>query len=302
MANQAIGLAEALGVPFTLHTTRADGWWTFLPPTLWPHPLAMKEDGSRFTPPWPDVIISSGRRAVAAALAIKKASGGKSFAIHIQDPHINPKHFDVVIVPEHDKLRGENVWITRGSLHRVRAAMLAQTPPDARLASLPHPLVAVLVGGSTKRQNVTTKSFHNFAKMLRSMAAQNNASLAITPSRRTGKGNEEIFRAALAGTSSWMWDGTGENPYFAMLAAADAIIVTGDSVSMVTEAAATGKPVYIHEFYTDKKFQPLFAALYRDGMARPFTGHLESWSYTPENETEIIAARLKSLLLTHANR
>ena len=297
MANQAIGLAEALGIPFELHYTRQNVPWAFLPPTLWPHKLAMKEDGSSFASPWPDVVMSSGRRSVAPAMAIKKASGGKTFAIHIQDPQTNLKHFDLIIVPEHDRLRGENVWTTRGSLHRISAAKLAQTPPDARFASLPHPLVAVLVGGSTKRQNVPAESFADFAKMLRSMAAKNNASLAITPSRRTGKDNEEILRSTLADTSFWIWDGAGENPYFAMLAAADAIIVTGDSVSMVTEATATGKPVYIYEFYKDKKFQPLFATLYRDGIAKPFTGALESWHYTPRNDTEEVAAKLKPLLL-----
>lgn len=295
MANQAIGLAEALGIPFEVHYVREDAPWAFLPPIFWPKPLAMKEGGGSFTPPWPDVVISSGRRSVATAMAIRKASGGKTFAIHIQRPQAPLKNFDLVIVPQHDGLYGDNVIITRGAMHRVSGKRLQEARAHPRFSHMKHPLVAVLVGGATKRAHVPAQSFRNFAAVLAAAISAAGGSLVLTPSRRTGKENEAVLRETLPG--AWIWDGSGENPYFHMLAEADAIVVTADSASMVTEATATGKPVYIYELYKDTKFQPFYAQLYEAGIARPFTGTIESWSYAPTNETEEVAAKIRTLLL-----
>jgi mitochondrial fission protein ELM1 len=295
MTNQAVGLAEALGLTYGVHHTRQDMWWRFLPPALWPAPLAMKEGGGSFASPWPDVVISSGRRSVATAMAIRKASGGKTFTIHIQRPGAPLRNFDLVIVPAHDGLRGENVITTRGAMHRISQKRLEQARITPRFAQIKRPFVAVLVGGATKRADIPTGAFRSFAATLAAAISAAGGGIALTPSRRTGAENIQILRAALP--DAWIWDGTGDNPYFNMLAEADVIIVTGDSVSMVSEACATGKPVYIYELYHDPKFKPLFAALQKSGVARPFTGTIESWNYTPIDETAEVAAKIKPLLL-----
>ncbi len=295
MTNQAVGLAEALELTYEVHHTRQDIWWKFLPPALWPAPLAMKEGGGSFAAPWPDVVISSGRRSVATAMAIRKASGGKTFAIHIQRPGAPLRNFDLVIVPEHDGLRGENVITTRGSMHRISQKRLTEARATPRFAQMKRPLVAVLVGGATKRAEIPPETFRNFAATLAAAISKSGGSIALTPSRRTGKENVAILREALP--NAWIWDGGGENPYFNMLAEADTIIVTGDSASMVSEASATGKPVYIYELYKDSKFQPMFAELQKAGIARPFTGTIENWHYAPADETAGVAEKIRSLLL-----
>jgi mitochondrial fission protein ELM1 len=300
MTNQAVGLAEALGLNYQLHHTRQDVWWRFLPPALWPAPLAMKEGGGSFTAPWPNVVISSGRRSVATAMAIGQASGGKTFTIHIQRPQAPLHHFDLVIVPQHDGLSGANVITTRGSLHRISSKRLAAARTTPRFAHMKRPLIAVLVGGATKRAEIPAQTWRNFAATLGAAILTSGGSMVMTPSRRTGKENEAILRNALP--DAWIWDGTGENPYFNMLAEADAILVTGDSASMVSEASATGKPVYIYELYHDPKFQPMLAELQKAGIARPFTGTIESWNYTPVDETAEVAARIRPLLLAHRLR
>jgi hypothetical protein len=125
--------------------------------------------------------------------------------------------------------------------------------------------------------------------------------LMITPSRRTGARNEEILRRGLAGLPAEIWDGRGENPYFGILGLADHIVVTGDSVNMVSEAASSGKPVHVvHLRGGSPKFTRFHEALQAAGIARPFTGELESWSYTPLDETRRVAAEIRRRLLARA--
>ncbi len=297
MRNQAIGLAEALGLPYDIKTVRSNVPWGWLPATLWPLPLQLNADGGTFAPPWPDVLISCGRRSVASALAIKRASGGKTFAIHIQQPQVNPKLFDLVIVPEHDRLRGPNVITMQGAIHRITPEKLAAAAavPEPRFAHLPRPLVAVLVGGPTKRQKDFAPVITDLTTKLKQAVAQDGVGLAVTISRRTGAANEQILRDGLAGLPAYIWDGQGDNPYLNMLAQADAIIVTGDSISMVSEACSTGKPVYIHEVDRGSRFTPFFDYLYQNNMARVFEGRIESWEYhslKTEHVVNLIKAKL----------
>ena len=111
--------------------------------------------------------------------------------------------------------------------------------------------------------------------------------LALTPSRRTSPEARAALRQAILPGGGWMWDGTGGNPYFGLLALADAIVVTEDSVSMVSEAAATAAPVLLAGLPGRSRRIRLFNRyLQEDGRVRPFTGRLETWPVTPMDDTQ----------------
>jgi mitochondrial fission protein ELM1 len=154
------------------------------------------------------------------------------------------------------------------------------------LASLPRPLVSVLVGGKNKHQDFTPFLARDFAQKLID-AAQSGHGLAVSFSRRTGQANEAILREALNGFSCYIWDGKTENPYLGFLSLSDAIIVTSDSISMLSEACSTGKPVYIYELpNAGRRHQELVNSLIKTGKARYFKGKVEKWDYTPLAETQ----------------
>src|SRR3954454_17439944 len=150
MASQALGVAEAAGFPFVEKPLAVRRPWIWAAPSLWIAPLhAVMQSGRRLTPPWPDAVIGCGRNAVRPALAIKSASGGKTVAAHIQDPRFGRHPFDLLIVPQHDRLRGPRVLVTQGAVHRVTPARLAaEIRRFPALASLPRPIIGVLIGGA----------------------------------------------------------------------------------------------------------------------------------------------------------
>lgn len=293
--NQCLGLAEALGVTPEIKRINLRGVWKYLSPYFrlgnrW------ALTGDPLQPPWPDLLIASGRKSIAASLAIKNASKGKTFTVQVQDPRVKPNLFDLVVVPGHDPTRGENVLVTQAALHRVTPEKLQKEAEKFkdRLEKLPRPRVAVLIGGNSKVHALTPTIMGDAAEMLEKLAKKEGAGLMVTASRRTGIDNEAILRARLRGLDADIWDGAGDNPYFAYLAWADYIIVTADSVSMVSEAVSTGKPVYVVELEGgSRRFNLFHDSLQKKGLTRPFAGKLESWSYTPPQDTLMVANEIK---------
>ncbi len=295
--NQALGLAEAVGVAFTEKHVHSALPWRWLPPALWPPGVLGVGRGDALEPPWPALVISSGERAVGPALAIRKRAGGAVFSVHIQHPRVNPGGFDLVVVSAHDRLSGPNVRVTLGALNRITTAKLEAAGAQFRdsFAHLPRPLVAVLVGGSNQVYRMSPAVISRLARDLADLARDGGAGLLVTTSRRTGRQAGQALRDALDGLPVWFWDGGGENPYFAFLALAETIVVTADSVSMVSEAASTGKPVYVVALEGGErgKFARFHEAFRDAGITRPFNGKLESWRYDPLRETADIAAEIK---------
>lgn len=270
--------------------------WKQLSPWLrWGHRLALAGGSDKINPPWPDLIIASGRKSIGIALDIKRQSGGKTIIVQVQDPRINPSHFDLVIVPKHDRMRGDNVIVTSGSLHRVTPDKIAkeQKKSEAAFLSLTQPRVAVLIGGNSKSHQMTADDARRLAMQLKSL----DASLMVTVSRRTDAENARVLREALIGPNVFFWDGQGDNPYFAMLGFADYIVVTEDSVSMASEAISTGKPVYIAKLSGGSdKFTRFHAHLQGRGYTRPFEGKLERWVYDPPDDMTRAVAEIRKLL------
>ena len=297
MENQCVGLAEAVGIPCEVkHVRRPRAPLMYLPPRFWPKPLNRTATGVFLAPPWPDLLISSGRGSVAAALAVREASARKTFAVHIQSPYVRPSYFDLVVVPLHDSLRGNNVLVARTALHRITRERLSEAAQrfKAVFSHLPHPLIAVLVGGSNKHQQFSADVLCRLADGLVQAARESGGSLAVTPSRRTGKENERILRELLRSVPTFFWDGASDNPYLGILALSDAIVVTSDSVSMASEASATGKPLYVFSVGAEGgKLHEFHKTLMKDGIARPFTDTVQWWSYNPPDETGKIAALVR---------
>lgn len=304
--NQCLGLADAVGLPVTVKRVHPRAPWRWLPPRLCAGALwSVGADSDPVAPPWPDLLIATGRQSVAIAAAIRRRSGGRTFAVQIHSPHVPVDWFDLVVAPRHDRLTGRNVVTPRGSMHGVTPQVLdaAAAKFGARLAHLPRPRVAVLIGGSNKCYTLTTDIARTLAGQLSTLARETGAGLMITASRRTGADNERVLRQALTGASIEFWDGRGDNPYFGYLALADAIIVTCDSVNMVSEACATGKPVHVVMLEGgNDKFKRFHEALRQDGLIRAFTGKLEQWTYPPLDDTAMVAAEIKRRMAAQRGR
>jgi mitochondrial fission protein ELM1 len=296
MVTQAVGLAEAVGLPFETKTITLRAPWCWLPARYWPKGvLGLDAASDPLMPPWPDLVISCGRKAIGPALTVKRCSGGRCFAVHIQNPHLPSRAFDLIVAATHDQLTGDNVIVTRGALHRVTKSRLeaARADYEEALARMPRPLTAVLVGGPNRVYRMTPPIATDLATKLAAFADATGGSLAVTPSRRTGADNVVALSAGLRETSAVIWDGEGENPYFGYLAQADQIIVTCDSVSMVSEACATGKPVYVFDLPGGgDKFRRFHQTLRENGITRRFTGIPEDWRYEPFDDTARVAAEI----------
>ncbi len=291
MENQALGLAEAVGLANRVVRVVPRAPWRFLAPLR----LAARLAENGLASPWPRLLIATGRQSVPYSLAIKRASPA-TFTVQIQSPGIAARHFGLIVPPRHDRLAGANVLPTRGALHRVTPARLAAEAARfaPALAHLPHPLVAVLIGGDNGVYRLTDAVADRLIAGLEQLVKTQGAGLAVTASRRTSPAIVARLRQALANLPAVMWDNTGDNPYFGYLGLADHVIVTGDSVSMVSEACATGKPVHVVDLEGGSpKFDSFHAGLRADGLTRAFSVPLASWSYAPLNDTALVAAEVR---------
>jgi uncharacterized protein len=249
MRSQALGLAEALGLPFTEKRIRLRAPWSWLPGHLALAALSGLDPAhERLTPPWPRLVISCGRRSVAAAIAVRRAAAGRTIAVHIQDPHVPVRHFDLVVAMRHDGLAGDNVLVVDTALHRVSPDKLRAAAEEwrSRLRTGGEPLLGVLLGGRNRHYAWTAERVGQLAAILRRAHDEHGMAVFVTPSRRTEAHVTAELAARFAG-EPWLaiWDEAEPNPYFGLLALADRLVVTGDSVSMISECLATGRPVHV---------------------------------------------------------
>jgi len=308
MEAQAIGLAEAVGLEIEVKKLRGGFPWRFLPPAIWPPGVfGLSPRSDQLAPPWPRLVVSCGRHAVGPALEIRRRSKGQTVAVHIQHPHVSPSGFDLVVAPAHDRLTGANVEVTTGSVHRVTRERLdaAAARLSPKISSSPKPLIVVLVGGTNGAYRLDEVETARLSHQLKDIAAKTRGSFLVSPSRRTGAENTRILRRALDSVPGAVWNLQGENPYFSWLGAADAILVTVDSVNMISEATATGKPVYLLDLPTIgrvEKFKRFHNAMIEANAVRRFEGRIDTaWQPSPIEDTQRVAARVKELLAQRAS-
>jgi len=296
---QALGLAEAVARrrPADIVLKRVN--WRGGPAStllsLLPFPrLTIKAD-SPVGPPWPDIWIGAGRVSVALARHVRRWSGGRTFVVQTQNPRGRLEDFDLVAPPEHDGLTGPNVLPILGAPNRMYPAGFARDLDrfGPRIERLPHPRVAVIVGGKSKSHDLPPDRAREMAAGIAKAVRAAGGSLLVSFTRRTPESAQRILTEGLADLPGWIWDGEGENPYFAFLAAADIILVTEDSTNLATDAATTGKPIHVLPMAGGgRKFERFHEDLRRRGIARPFTGALASWTYPPLDETNRVAAEV----------
>ncbi len=296
--NQALGLAEAVArvspAEITVKRIRWRRLFNKLPSALKTPAMLDTSVTAPFPQPgeaWPDLWIATGRASVPFSLAVRRRSGGHTFVVQTQDPRVSPNRFDMVVAPAHDDLDGDNVFEITGSPHRITPTRIAEAAPAFadRIDPLPHPRVAVLVGGRSKAFDLTEAHAAGLADRIAAAIGAAGGSLMLTFSRRTPDEARAVMTARLSTLPGMIWDGRGDNPLFAFLHAADHVLVTEDSANMAAEAASTGKPVQILPMVALKppgKFARLHADLEAHGATRPFKGVLERWSYLPLAETD----------------
>ena len=219
---------------------------------------------------WPDLCITCGRRMAGISIGVRRLAMGKTKTIHIQDPHVEPHYFDLMITPCHDDIAQKvadsqmdvpNLLTTTGALNRLdeaeiedEAAALKIAYNDGQIAG--RALALVMIGGHNRRYKAGADAFTKLAEELVGFVQMTGARLALVPSRRTPKRGlrvlSEQLERRLGGETSWVWDGTGHNPYPGLLGLAKFVIVTSDSVNMTSEAALTGKPLLITELVEEQ--------------------------------------------------
>jgi uncharacterized protein len=289
----SLGVADALGAAYTVRRVAPRSFFARLSPY---GPLDPKDRpgraGSVFERPFPHIVIASGRVTVPYIRAIKWEAGAQVFSVFLQDPRASRARMDLIWAPEHDGLTGRNVISTLTSPHPFSAARLAaaRAQPEPRIVALPGPRAAIILGGPSGAHDFAPRDVTRL-KAAAAAIAQAGYSVMATPSRRTPPELVRAVREGLGDSPAFVWDGAGANPYAQMLAHADAILVTGDSVNMVGEATATGAPVHIFEPSGGGggKIGGYIDALERLGAVRRFAGRIERFSYEPIDSSLTIA-------------
>lgn len=280
MESQCLGLADALEIKPVIKRLVLQKPWGVASPYI-RLPLALSyDDVTALQPPWPHLLIATGRQSVQASLFVRRMSrrsGSPSVTVQIQNPAISPRHFDLVITPAHDHLTGENVLTTLGALHRITPQKLDEAMPLflSRIGPLPRPYTVVLLGGTNGSYQFSSQDMQDLAQGIVTAVRESHGSVLVTPSRRTSPAHLSLLQRSLAEFPTFIWDGAGDNPYFGMLAVADRIVVTSDSVNMVSEAVASGKPVQVFELPGGtEKFAFFHSTLRTKGLTSAFPGPL----------------------------
>lgn len=261
-------------------------------------------DGRPLRPPWPDMAIGCGRRAALAVRMLRRWSAGASYGVQILDPQVDSAHFDLVVTPQHDRLHGSNVIHTLGSLHPVNATWLAEgRAAFTHLGELPAPRTAVLVGASNRAQTLDDDYFRRMLTHMHALRRRDGGSFMLSTSRRTSAAMTQLLKSGMAELGGMFWSPQqgDANPYAGMLGWAQRIIVTPDSVNMLSEACATTASV--HTLVTQPlrgKLASFHAALRDAGRLHDIDAPLSPAS--PLLETAAVAAQVLARWQVHANR
>jgi uncharacterized protein len=299
MNSQTSGLAKAVGFDFEFKNARMGFPWNCLPMSWAPWSnTVMKNPSALIAEPAPRLVVSCGRHGIIPALFLKKKFGDQVFTVHIQDPKIDTSGFDLVVIPKHDLTRADNVYLTTGALHYVTPEKLAAARTSEHATAFQEsdrPICTVLLGGKNGYYSFSNSDIERLIVHLECVTEAHGVKLVILKSNRSPefacRRLEERF-----GEEHFVWDGQGHNPYFEALAWSSYVVVTGDSVSMVTEATATGCPVYVQHL-TERRPAPRFRRFHdmfeKAGYTRTFDGQLENWSYEPVNDTPKVAELIR---------
>ena len=294
MVSQVEGLAKALNLNFKHQNIKLKTFWNYIPPKF--SPISENLVKEKFVCD-SKVIISCGRKSVIPSIALKKRLGNEIFTIHIQDPKVSFKHFDLIISPEHDNIKGDNVINTKGAIHYLTKKEIKENSnyldinPDKKKQ-----IVSFIIGGPNKYYDYSDQELHKLFTKIKTLFTPDKFKMVIIPSYRTP---EEVIKKAYDAFSSnhHVVKTVDKKAYLSSLAIADFIIVSCDSTSMISEAAVTGKPVYLAMMKSKKRnarVKKFYSQLSNLGITKELNNVVENWSYESLNEVSRIAPLIKS--------
>ena len=294
MISQVEGLAKALDLDFIHEKIELNNFWKLFPPKLTPvsSNVYKKVESSDF-----DVIISCGRKSVIPSIHLKKNSNRKVINIHIQNPKVNFNNFDFIVAPEHDGLIGKNVINTKGAIHYLTESEIDENKDylNSYIKKDERKIWALIMGGPTKYYEYARENIKAIFEKLNNLNKQNNFQLVVIPSMRTPK-NIIQYAKDYFGENHTVIETIDKKAYLSALAISEKIVVTCDSSSMISEAALTGKPIYIASILpkkNDKRFQR-FRNLFRElNITRNLGEEIENWNYEKLDETNRVANIIK---------
>jgi len=293
MISQVEGLAKALDIDFTHHKVELNSFWKLIPPKFTPvsNVTFNSIDSKEF-----DIIISCGRKSVIPSICLKKNSKKKVYNIHIQDPKVSLKNFDFIVAPEHDGLAGENVILSKGSIHYLTNEEIINNHEylTERL-NKEKEYLALILGGPNKYYDYSDQNLKIVFDKVKSIVEKNNLQAVIVPSMRTPKKTIDLSYNYF-GQDHLVIKDIDKKAYLSSLSLAKYIVVACDSTSMISEAALTGKPIYIAEIpakindYRFRRFRNLFSKL---NIVKKLDEKVEIWNYETLDETNRIAKEIK---------
>ena len=293
MISQVEGLAKALDIDFIHEKIELNNFWKLIPPKITPiHSFVFKNKIDNDL----NIVISCGRKSVIPSLFLKKKFKDKIINIHIQDPKVSLSNFDFVVAPEHDGLMGENVISSKGAIHYLTEKELDENISYLKPRINKEKIVTLIVGGPNKYYDYKETEIENIFYKIKQNFLNNGYQLILIPSMRTPKKIIEKAKNYFDKNQVVITD-IDKKAYLSSLRLADHIVVTCDSTSMISEAAITGKPIYVahmpHVKNNDrfKKFFEMFKGL---NIIRDLNHKVDHWKYEKLNETDRISGYIKS--------
>jgi len=297
MISQAEGLAKALGLNFFHEKIELNNFWKLIPSKFTPVKRFIFKNSIKENF---DVIISCGRKSVIPSIFFKQNSQKKIFNIHIQDPKVSLKNFDFVVAPEHDDLEGENVISTKGALHYLNMKEIDENRGYLEdKINKNKDIITLILGGPTRYYKYTKENIQEIYSKLNNNINKKNLQLVVIPSMRTPSETIKLAKEYF-GSDHLIIDNVDKKAYLSVLSLAKFIVVMCDSSSMISEAALTGKPIYVAQIpsskndYRFKKFRDLFKQL---NIIKELNDNLETWNYERLDETNRVAQEIKKKLI-----
>jgi len=292
MISQVEGLAKALDLEFIHEKIELNSFWRLIPPKLTPIKSFVFKNNidKKF-----DIIISCGRKSVIPSIFLKKKYGNKVMNIHIQDPKVSLNNFDFVVAPNHDGLNGKNVLVSKGAIHYLRNHELDENINYLKSKIDKEKIVSLIIGGPTKYYSYDDKSVSDIFLKIKNNFINKHFQLIVIPSMRTPKRIVEKAKSYFD-NKQIIIDDVDKKAYLSALKLANYIVVTCDSTSMISEAAITGKPIYVAQMSPvkiNKRFDKFFKLFKSLNIIKDLDNSLEEWKYDKLNETDRISRYIK---------
>ena len=295
MISQVEGLAKSLDLDFIHEKIELNNFWEMIPPKITPIQNFVFKNNiqNNF-----DIVISCGRKSVIPSIYLKQKFKNKIMNIHIQDPKVSLDNFDFIVAPEHDGLKGKNVLTTKGAIHYLRNSELSENENYLKSQINKEKLVTLIVGGPNKYYDYNDKTIDEIFLKIKDNFINKGYQLIFIPSMRTPQ--NVINKAAnYFGQNQIIITNVDKKAYLSSLKLADHIVVTCDSTSMISEAAMTGKPIYVAQMpaiKNNKRFRKFFELFKSLNIIKDLENSVEEWNYEKLNETDKISSYIKEQL------